>query len=74
MLTTDVLEGLELDLGDAFFGDVVPLDVRQLPWLADANVPEYFEKIGSICGLKRFQPLGGGVLKSVRAGASASVG
>ena len=58
MLTTDVLEGLELDLGDAFFGDVVPLDVDQLPRLADADVPEYFEKIGSIFGLERFQPLG----------------
>ena len=58
MLATDALEGLELDLGDAFFGDVLPLDVGQLLRLADADVPDNFEKIGLVFGLERFQPLG----------------
>ena len=58
MLATDALEGLELDLGDAFFGDVLPLDVGQLPRLADADLPEHVEKVDSVFGLERFQPLG----------------
>ena len=58
VLATDALEGLELDLGDAFFGDVLPLNVGQLLRLADADLPDYFEKIGSIFGLESFQPLG----------------
>ena len=58
VVATDALEGLELELGDAVFRDVLPLDVGQLPRLADADLPEHVEKIDSVFGLERFQPLG----------------
>ena len=58
MLATDALEGLELDLADALFRDVLPLDVGQLPRLADADLPEHVEKVDTAFGRERFQPLG----------------
>ena len=58
MLATDALEGLELDLGDAFFRDVLPLDVGQLPRLANADLPDYVEKVDTTFGLERLPPLG----------------